>query len=128
MTRGKVVLKKQLRRNQMATFFVNLPPCLIGMEACGSAHHWARKLQGMGHTVRLMAPQFVKPYVKTNKNDAVSLQRKQRFVTLGLPTHPTPSVAAALATLRARAMVYEQGLLATSQPHCEKLPSHAKTA
>ena len=54
--RGKVVVKKQLRRDQMATFFVNLPPCLIGMEACGSAHHWARKLQSMGHTVRLMAP------------------------------------------------------------------------
>lgn len=53
--RGKAVLKKQLRRDQMATFFVNLPPCLIGMEACSSAHHWARKLQGMGHTVRLMA-------------------------------------------------------------------------
>ncbi len=72
--RGKVVLKKQLRRDQMATFFVNLPPCLIGMEACGSAHHWARKLQGMGHTVRLMAPQFVKPYVKTNKNDAADAE------------------------------------------------------
>lgn len=72
--RGKVVLKKQLRRDQMATFFVNLPPCLIGMEACGSAHHWARKLQSMGHTVRLMAPQFVKPYVKTNKNDAADAE------------------------------------------------------
>lgn len=72
--RGKVALKKQLRRDQMATFFVNLPPCLIGMEACGSAHHWARKLQGMGHIVRLMAPQFVKPYVKTNKNDAADAE------------------------------------------------------
>jgi len=59
--RGKVLLKKQLRRDQMATFFVNLLPCLIGMKACGSAHHWARKLAPMGHTVRLMAPQFVKP-------------------------------------------------------------------
>ena len=58
----------------MATFFVNLPPCLIGMEACGSAHYWARKLQGLGHTVRLMAPQFVKPYVKTNKNDAADAE------------------------------------------------------
>ncbi len=67
---GKAVVKKQLRRDQMATFFVNLQPCLIGMEACGSEHHWARKLQSFGHTVRLMAPQFVKPYVKTNKNDA----------------------------------------------------------
>ena len=72
--RGKVVVKKQLRRDQMATFFVNLPPCLIGMEACSSAHHWARKLQGMGHAVRLMAPQFVKPYVKTNKNDAADAE------------------------------------------------------
>ncbi|MDM0109927.1 IS110 family transposase [Variovorax sp. J22R24] len=72
--RGKAVLKRQLRRDQMATFFANLPPCLIGMEACGGAHHWARKLQSMGHTVRLMAPQFVKPYVKTNKNDAADAE------------------------------------------------------
>ena len=72
--RGKVLLRKQLRRDQMATFFVNLPPCLIGMEACGSAHHWARKLQGLGHTVKLMAPQFVKPYVKTNKDDAADAE------------------------------------------------------
>jgi transposase len=63
------VLRKQVKRDQMAAFFAKLPGCLIGMEACGSAHHWARKLQGFGHTVRLMAPQFVKPYVKTNKND-----------------------------------------------------------
>ena len=71
---GKAVLKKRLRRDQMATFFVNRPPCLVGMEACGGAHHWARKLQAMGHTVRLMAPQFVKPYVKTNKNDAADAE------------------------------------------------------
>jgi len=67
--RGKALIKKQLKRDQMVTFFANLKPCLIGMEACGSAHHWARKLSEFGHTVRLMAPQFVKPYVKTNKND-----------------------------------------------------------
>ena len=67
--RGKTVLKRRLRRDQMASFFANLPACVIGMEACASSHHWARKLQGLGHTVRLMAPQFVKPYVKTNKND-----------------------------------------------------------
>lgn len=71
---GKVILKKQLKRAQMAPFFSNLPPCLVGIEACGSAHHWARKLQAMGHTVRLMAPQFVKPYVKTNKNDAADAE------------------------------------------------------
>ena len=67
--RGKPVLRKQLKRSEMAKFFANMEPCLIGMEACGSAHHWARKLEGYGHTVKLMAPQFVKPYVKTNKND-----------------------------------------------------------
>ena len=71
---GKVMLKKQIKRDQMAAFFANLPPCLIGMEACGSAHHWARKLQAFGHTVQLMAPQFVKPYVKTNKNDAADAE------------------------------------------------------
>lgn len=66
---GKAVLRKQLRRRDMAKFFVNLEPCLIGMEACGSSHHWARKLSEFGHTVKLMSPQFVKPYVKTNKHD-----------------------------------------------------------
>ena len=71
---GRTLFNKQLRRKQMAEFFVNLPPCLIGMEACSSAHYWARKLQGFGHTVKLMAPQFVKPYVKTNKNDAADAE------------------------------------------------------
>jgi hypothetical protein len=71
---GKILMRKQLRRDQMAVVFANLPPCLIGMEACGSAHHWARKLQGFGHTVKLMAPQFVKPYVKSNKNDAADAE------------------------------------------------------
>jgi transposase len=67
---GKAVVRKQLKRAEVALYFANLPPCLIGMEACGSAHFWARKLSALGHTVKLMAPQFVKPYVKTNKNDA----------------------------------------------------------
>jgi transposase len=66
----KVVLRKQLKRAQFLGFFAKLPPCLIGMEACGGAHHWARELQELGHTVKLIAPQFVKPYVKSNKNDA----------------------------------------------------------
>ena len=72
--RGKAVLRKQLKRDQVAPFFANLPPCLVGIEACASAHHWARKLQALGHTVRLMAPQFVKPYVKSNKNDAADAE------------------------------------------------------
>src|SRR5450631_4790893 len=72
--RGKVVLRRQLRRAQVAVFFGNLPPCLIGMEACARAHYWGRTLQRYGHTVRLMASQFVKPYVKTNKNDAADAE------------------------------------------------------
>jgi transposase len=72
--RGKPILRKQLQRDQVATFFANLPPSLIGMEACSSAHYWARKLETLGHTVRLMAPQFVKPYVKSNKNDAADAE------------------------------------------------------
>ena len=72
--RGKIVLRRQLRRDQMAAFFANLPPCLIGMEACGSAHYWARTLQSFGHTARLMSPQFVKPYVKSNKNDVADAE------------------------------------------------------
>ncbi|RFC31337.1 MAG: hypothetical protein DID91_2727704291 [Candidatus Nitrotoga sp. MKT] len=70
---GKAVLRKQLKRKDMAKFFANIEPCLIGMEAYGSAHHWARKLGECGHTVKLMAPQFVKPYVKTNKNDVADV-------------------------------------------------------
>ena len=70
----KKVFNKQLRAKQVLPFFAQLPPCLIGMEACSGAHYWARQLQAMGHTVKLMAPQFVKPYVKTNKNDAADAE------------------------------------------------------
>ncbi len=73
-SRGKPVLRKQLKRSQMLPFFANLEPCLVGMEACGGAHYWARKLEALGHTVRLMAPQFVKPYVKSNKTDAADAE------------------------------------------------------
>jgi transposase len=78
---GNAVLKKQIKREEMAVFFANLAPCLIGMEACGSAHYWARKLQIQGHTVKLMAPQFVKPYVKTNKHDAADAEAICEAVT-----------------------------------------------
>src|ERR1039458_9012705 len=72
--RGKAVLRKQLKRSQVSAFFAQLAPCLIGMEACGGAHFWARKLMEFGHTVKLISPQFVKPYVKTNKNDAADAE------------------------------------------------------
>src|SRR5215208_7319817 len=67
---GDVVLKRRLRRGQMITFFAGLAPCLIGMEACATAHFWARELKALGHTVRLMPAQYAKAYVKRGKNDA----------------------------------------------------------
>ena len=67
---GRVVVRKQLRRAGVLDFFAALPPCLVGMEACGTAHHWARELRRLGHTVRLMPPAYVKPYVKRGKTDA----------------------------------------------------------
>jgi transposase len=69
-SKGKTVLIKRLKRDKFAAFMVNLKPCLVGMEACGGAHHWGRKFKAMGHEMKLMSPQYVKPYVKSNKNDA----------------------------------------------------------
>jgi transposase len=66
---GKAVLKKRLYRTDVLTFMQGVPPCLIGIEACCGAHHWAREFQKLGHEVKLMSPQFVKPYVKSIKND-----------------------------------------------------------
>jgi transposase len=65
---GKVVVTKRLRRDTVLAFFANLAPCVVGMEACTSAHYWAREIARLGHTVHLMAPQYVKPYVKRHKN------------------------------------------------------------
>lgn len=78
---GKPVLRKKLRRDQLCAFFANLTPCLVGMEACASAHHWARTLQAMGHTVKLIPAQFVKPYVKSNKNDVADAEAICEAVT-----------------------------------------------
>ena len=68
--KGAVVVAKAVRRGQLATFFASLPSCLVGMEACSSAHHWARELIELGHEVKLIPPAYVKPYVRRNKNDA----------------------------------------------------------
>ena len=68
------VLRKKLRRKEMVGFFAQLEPTVIGIEACAGAHHWARVLEGLGHRVRLLAPQFVKPYVKRGKNDAADAE------------------------------------------------------
>jgi transposase len=71
---GKVALRKRLSRGKVLAFFANLPRCMIGLEACGGAHYWARELARLGHEVRLMPPQYVRPYVKTNKHDAADAE------------------------------------------------------
>jgi transposase len=67
---GKTIVQRQLRRRQLLPFIAQLPTCLVGMEACGGAHYWAREIAKLGHEVKLMSPRFVRPYVKSNKNDA----------------------------------------------------------
>jgi transposase len=71
---GQVVIRRQLKRRAILEFFQKLPPCLIGIEACASSHHWARELRALGHTVRLMPPSYVKPYVKRQKNDTTDAE------------------------------------------------------
>jgi transposase len=78
---GEVVIRKALRRSQMLPFFEKLPPCLVGAEACGTSHHWARELTRLGHEVRLMPPAYVKPYVKRGKNDAADAEAICEAVT-----------------------------------------------
>ena len=78
---GKVLLRRQLKRRYVLAFFQKLPPCLVGIEACASAHHWSRELTALGHTVRLMPPAYVKPYVKRHKNDATDAEAICEAVT-----------------------------------------------
>ena len=78
---GQVVIRRQLKRNYVLAFFQKLPPCLVGIEACASSHHWSRELQALGHIVRLMPPAYVKPYVKRHKNDAIDAEAICEAVT-----------------------------------------------
>src|SRR3954447_22801229 len=71
---GQAGARRQLKRLYVLSFFQKLPPCLVGIEACASAHHWARELQALGHTAKLMPPAYVKPYVKRHKNDAIDAE------------------------------------------------------
>ena len=114
---GAVVLKKQLRRGALEKFFAQLPPCLVGMEACGSAHHWARVIGRYGHEVRLMPPAYVKPYVKRNKNDGRDAEGICEAV--GRPTMrfvPVKSVEqqATLAVHGTRALLVRQRTMAAN--------------
>ena len=78
---GQVVVRRQLKRRYVLTFFQKLPSCLVGIEACASSHHWSRELQALGHTVRLMPPAYVKPYIKRQKNDAADAEAICEAVT-----------------------------------------------
>src|SRR4051795_7082398 len=78
---GATVVRKQLRRAQLLVFFAKLPPCLVGMEACATAHHWARELRALGHQVRLMPAHYAKAYIKRGKNDAADAEAICEAVT-----------------------------------------------
>jgi transposase len=114
---GTVVIVKRLRRKQMMPFFSKLPSCLIGMEACATAHHWARALAALGHEVRLMPPAYVRAYVKRGKNDAAdaeaiceAVQRKtMRFVPV-----KTPEQQSILMVHRTRSLVVRQRTMAAN--------------
>jgi transposase len=108
---GVTVLRRKLARAEMMSFFTKQPPCIVGMEACSSAHHWARMLVEIGHTVRLIPPQYVKPYVKRNKTDAADAEAiceattkpNMRFVPI-----KTKQQQSILALHRVRSMLVRQ--------------------
>jgi transposase len=108
---GQVIVRRQLKRRYVLTFFQKLSPCLVGLEACGSAHHWSRELQALGHTVRLIPPAYVKPYVKRQKNDAADAEAICEAVTRAnmrfVPTK-TPEQQSGLVLRRTRHLFIRQ--------------------
>ncbi len=108
---GQVVIRRQLKRRYVLSFFQKLPQCLVGIEACASSHHWSRELQALGHTVRLMPPAYVKPYVKRQKNDATDAEAICEAVTRAnmrfVPTK-TPEQQSGLVLHRTRHLFIRQ--------------------
>ena len=123
---GRAVLRRKLRRGKVLAFFAGLPSCLVGMEACASAHYWAREIQALGHEVRLIPPQYVRPFVETNKNDAADAEAICEAVT-----RPTMRFAAAksaeqqsvLMLHRARELLVRQRTMVINalRGHCAEL-------
>ena len=110
-TSGAVVIRKVLRRSQVLPFFAKLSPCLVGMEACGTSHHWARELTKLGHKVRLMPPAYVKPYVKrgkTDANDAEAICEAVTRPTMRFVAVKSPDQQATLALHRTRSLLVKQ--------------------
>ena len=108
---GQVVIRRQLKRRYVLAFFQKLTPCLVGIEACASSHHWSRDLQALGHTVRLIPPAYVKPYVKRQKNDATDAEAICEAVTRAnmrfVPTK-TPEQQSGLVLHRTRHLFIRQ--------------------
>jgi transposase len=108
---GQVVVRKSFRRSQMLPFFAKLPPCLVGIEACGTSHYWARELIKLGHEVRLMPPAYVKPYVKRGKTDAADAEAVCEAVTrptMRFVPVKSPEQQAALSMHRTRDLLVKQ--------------------
>src|SRR6202023_129865 len=108
---GNVVFRRQLKRRYVLAFFQKLPSCLVGIEACASSHHWSRELQALGHTVRLMPPAYVKPYVKRHKNDATDAEAICEAVTranMRFVATKTPEQQSALVLHRTRHLFIRQ--------------------
>ena len=108
---GEVVLRRSLRRAQVIPFFAKLAPCLVGMEACGTSHYWARELSGLGHEVKLMPPAYVKPYVKRGKSDAVdaeAIAEAVRRPTMRFVAIKSPEQQAVLTLHRSRDLLIRQ--------------------
>ncbi|MBI4183121.1 MAG: IS110 family transposase [Proteobacteria bacterium] len=114
---GRVVVRRQLRRSQVEGFFARLEPAVVGMEACGGAHHWARTLQGLGHEVRLMPAAYVKPYLKRNKTDgrdAEAICEAMQRPTMRFVTVKRVAQQAVLALHRTRALLVRQRTMAAN--------------
>jgi transposase len=108
---GQVVIRRQLKRRYVLAFFQKLPRCLVGIEACASSHHWSRELQALGHTVRLMPPAYVKPYVKRHKNDAADAEAICEAVTranMRFVATKTPEQQSGLVLHRTRHLLIRQ--------------------
>ena len=117
---GNVTLRRRVKRRYVLAFFQKLPPCLVGIEACASSHHWSRELQALGHTVRLMPPAYVKPYVKRHKNDAVDAEAICEAVTranMRFVATKTPEQQSCLTLHRTRHLFIRQQKTLASRAH-----------
>src|SRR3954451_3816907 len=127
---GKVVIRRQLKRRYVLAFFQKLAPCLVGIEACASSHHWSRELRALGHKVRLMPPAYVRPYVKRQKNDAADAEAICEAVTranMGFVETKTPEQQSCLMLHRTRPIhpPADRGDQCNPCPSCRVRDRHA---